>query len=116
MPHHGTVYSSKIANISLDIKPGVATKEEIFLKYGNAFTISDDEKVFTRKYVRTEESGLFVSSLCIGGCFAHDFTWGRITKEYEVEIEFDDNDVVKRCEELKLPRDKSQVNKSIENK
>jgi len=27
---------------------------------------------------------------------------------YEVEIEFDDNDVVKRCEVYKLPRDKLQ--------
>jgi len=96
-----------------NVKPGVTTKVDVFLEFGNAFQkISDDGKLFTATYAK---QGHFFWLYGIGGGL--DASKGKIIIDvYEVEIEFDDNDVVKRCETFKLPRNKSQETKSIENK
>jgi hypothetical protein len=120
IPSHDIRYYGKVVNIT-SIKPGVTTKEEVFLQYGN-FKISDDEKLFTARYHRIEGVDFLITKMNPGDLFpllsahAEHSLWCIATEEYEIEIEFDDNDVVKRCEKFKLPRNQSQENQVIENK
>jgi hypothetical protein len=98
-PYHGT--GLDISNI----KAGITTKEEVFLNFGYVFTISEDERIFTAEYNLDKGSFAWVGLVgagysAVGGIFGYR----DIRNNYEVEIEFDDNDVVKRCEEFRLPR------------
>jgi hypothetical protein len=44
----------------------------------------------------------------VGDFYAGHHKWEGESEGYELEIEFDDNDVVKRCEEFMYPRNLSQ--------
>jgi hypothetical protein len=93
-----------------DIKPGVTTKEDLFLEFGNAFLKnSDDEKLFTATVFDQKQFGLigFLPYCCIFPIYER-----KMGGLYEIDVEFDDNDVVKRCEEFKLPRHLSQEKSS----
>jgi len=87
-----------------NIKPGVTTKEEVFLELGCRFQkISDDERLFTLGYVK---QGDFSWVWIAGGyyfAFGGSFGDRKINDMYELEIEFDENDVVKRCETFEYP-------------
>jgi hypothetical protein len=91
-----------------DIRPGVTTKEDVLLRYGNSFyTIDDNEQLFRTAFT---DSDKFVLFLVFGAGYT-GFGIPAYGKEfnafYEIEIEFDDNDVVKRCETFKLPREQN---------
>jgi hypothetical protein len=99
------------------VKPGITTKEDVFLQLGCRFWMSQDEKFFTARY--TLDKGFSGILWFIGAGYSGTggvYNPKNLTAVYETEIEFDENDVVKKCEEFKLPRDKSQEKKSIENK
>ena len=100
-PSHGM----KLIDTS-NVKPGVTTKEDVFLRFGDAFSIREDEKLFTARYILKGGYAAWVWAVPYGPMG----TFGEKTSEnvYELEIEFDDKDVVKRCETFKLPRKISQ--------
>jgi hypothetical protein len=105
IPYYVPDYSGKrIIDLS-GIKLGVTTKEEMLLKFGSAFGSDQNEKLFTATYnLTTGHYGLVMGSP--GGAYTvNDLVKKSITTAYIVEIEFDNNDVVKRCEVFKLPRD-----------
>jgi hypothetical protein len=98
------LYWPKTIGLQIDssgVKPGVTTKEDMFLRFGNIFfPVDDNEKLFRTGFF--DSDGVFLLFLAYPGAvpvYGKDFT-----VFYEVEIEFDDNDVVKRCETFKLPR------------
>jgi hypothetical protein len=108
-PYHGT--GLDISNI----KAGITTKEDVFLKFGYVFNISEDEKLFTADY--NLDNGFFVWLWFVGAGYSGSggmYGYRDIRNNYEVEIEFDNNDIVKRCETFKLPRDQSQEKKPSE--
>jgi len=66
---------------------GITTKEDIFLRLGDVMYVSQEEKLMTYQW-----------TICTGYLFLFLFHGGRIDSYetyYLVEIEFDDNDVVK---------------------
>jgi hypothetical protein len=88
---------------SSGIRAGVTTKEDVFLRFGNSFKTTDDnEKLYTARYTESDKFLLLLvvaGGLSAGGVPVYDKDYYDI---YEVKIEFDDNDVVKRCETFKL--------------
>jgi hypothetical protein len=96
------------------IKPGATTKEDLFLQFGDAFTkVGEDEKLFMANFA---EQGNFGVIGFLGGSGPEFGLYSKkIYERYQVEVEFDNNDVVKRCEKFKLPREIPQKNKTIEN-
>ena len=116
MPYYFPIYSRKRVIDLSDVKPGITTKEEVLLKFGSAFTSDQKEKLFTAVYDLTKGHygwALILPNMIIDPKLGKDKS---INTWYEVEIEFDDNDVVKRCEVYKLPRDKLQEKIETENK
>jgi hypothetical protein len=82
------------------IKPGTTTKEDFFLEFGNTFkTVSDDEKLFTATFAKSGDFFLLIAipPMWYGGGFLYH-TERKDIDLYQVQIEFDDNDVVKRCD------------------
>jgi hypothetical protein len=106
MPYYAPIFSGKRQIDLSGVKPGVTTKEEVVLQFGNAFTISRNETLFTTGccLVKGYYGWMYVVPYGQAGLLSEK----GITSCYEIEIEFDDNDVVKRWEEFKLPRDVSQ--------
>lgn len=96
-----------------NVKPGATSKEQILLEFGGVFNVSNDGKLFTLTY---NKEG--------------DFSWigpsptgppieigkKHILNSYTLEIEFDENDIVKRCETFESPGTQSQSGQTIENK
>jgi hypothetical protein len=113
-------YSKDSGSARIDssgVRPGVTTKEDVFIRFGNTFkSVGDSEKLFMATLA---ESDVFYLLLFVGAGYtgtAFPVYGKNFDAVYEVEIEFDDNDVIKRCETFKLPRDKSQEKKPTENK
>jgi hypothetical protein len=101
-PYYVPIVSGKRQIDLSDVKPGVTTKEEVLLRFGVAFTTNQNETLFTGVYYLTKGHYGWMFGVPYG---AGLLSTNSITSFYEVEIEFDDNDVVKRCEEFKLPRE-----------
>lgn len=89
-----------------NIKPEVTTKEELFLEFGNAFQQKiGEERLFTAGYVKKADFfWVFAATTPYGGGGIGTFGDKSIVENYVVEVEFDDNDIVKRCETFKLPK------------
>ncbi len=85
-----------------NVKPGITTKEDILLQFGTTFKdVSDNEKIFRATCSKKGELFLiyFVSGGYQAAVGAKEY---RLMDIYQIEIEFDDNDIVKRCEVLKF--------------
>lgn len=102
------IYYQKDVGARIDpssLKPGISTKEDVFLRFGSTFQeVGDSEKLFMATF---SESDYFALFLAVGASYAGTVfpVYGKyFNAAYEVEIEFDDNDVLKRCETFKLPR------------
>jgi hypothetical protein len=85
------------------IKPGTTTKQDFFLEFGNTFKIvSDDEKIFTSTFAKRGDFYLVIAIPPMG--YGGGFFYSSQRKDidvYQIQIEFDDNDVVKRCDIFK---------------
>jgi hypothetical protein len=94
------------------IKPGISTKKDVFLRFGSTFQeVGDSEKFVMATFAESDVFGLFlfVGAGYSGAVFpVYD---KKIDAAYEIEIEFDGNEVVKRCEAFKLPRKQSDDQK-----
>jgi hypothetical protein len=83
------------------VKPGTTTKEEVLLRFGGKFsTVGDNERLFITVFPDSHTFLIMSGFYVIFPVYAKEFK-----SFYEVQIEFDDNDVVKRCETFKLPRE-----------
>jgi|WetSurSiteA1Bulk_404760.scaffolds.fasta_scaffold168516_1 hypothetical protein len=105
------LYWPKNVGLQVDssgVKPGVTTKEDFFLRFGDRFYPIDDNERLFRTGFSDADAFLLVLALPYGvvPVYGKEF-WVF----YEVEIEFDDNDIVKRCEIFKLPREKASDQK-----
>ena len=114
MPYYVPSYSGERQVDLSGVKPGVTTKEEVLLQFGSAFKSDQYEKLFTSKCNLTKGHYGWMVGVPFTGA-ATLLSTKSITSFYEVEIEFDDNDVVKRCEEFKLPRNLSQEKRTNDN-
>jgi hypothetical protein len=99
------LYWKKNTGLQVDssrVTPGVTTKMDMFLRFGNRFhPVDDNEKLFMASF-RDADVSIIMLALPTGQFFP---VYGKESKAlYIVEIEFDDNDVVKRCEASQLLR------------
>jgi len=97
-----------------NVKPGVTSKEQILLEFGGVFNVSNDGKLFTLTYNK-EGDFSWIGPNLLGGP-PMEIGKKHILNSYTLEIEFDENDIVNRCETFELPRTQSQSGQTIENK
>jgi hypothetical protein len=110
------IYSQKDLGARIDpssVRPALSTKVDVFLRFGSTFQeVSDSEKLVIATFA---ESDVFQVVLLVGigytGMAAFPVYRKNFDGAYEIEIEFDDNDVVKRCETFNLPRKQSSYQK-----
>jgi hypothetical protein len=84
-----------------DIKPGITTREDVLLKVGCGFKMSDDEKIFTTEITRSGRWG-FTYPLAFPP-YSNYYEHSTNPINYVIEIEFNDREIVERYETFKMP-------------
>jgi len=86
--------STRIMEAS-DFVPGITTKAEVFLRFGNSFSISPDEKKF--QYFYTTNKGHYGVMAGIPGDTGAIHGPLDLVSYHVITITFDDNGVVTSC-------------------